>query len=537
MVFETDTSGIGRPRALRISATECLFLAVTILFWGFYVLWLGKETSWDFRNYHWYIPYAFLNGREGLDMIVAHHATYYNPFQDIPFYLLATHSPAWCTLLILGLVQGSNVVPLYILGRETLRITEYRLGAAALALLGQTGGFGLNMFGTTYYDNTMSVLILSSIAILVVQRERLNEGPPRQVAAIAALGGFLIGSTVGLKLPEAPFAVGFAAALVALGGDWRHQYVRLLAGGLGGVLGVAVFMGYWAIHLEHLTGNPLFPYFNEVFQSPLALPETYRDVRFLPHNFWIAVAFPILFSLNWMVAADIPFHDIRVMLAYVTAIVTIPFWLAGRRSNDPLVTPGAARPVLAFAAISYLAWLNLFAIYRYILALEMLGPLIVAIAIDLLPMPRKIQLMTLAILFGATAIFTHVEYIRRSPIGDPFVQADVPKIVHAEKAMILLTGNAPLGFIAPSLPRTIPLLRIDGYMVQPGDGTKLTQTMQHRVQKHIADGGGAYLLSDAYDMGRARAAVAQYGLRINSPKCIVFKTNIAGEYKLCPLSP
>ena len=537
MVFGTDTSGIGRPRALRISATEWLFLAVTILFWGLYVLWLGKETSWDFRNYHWYIPYAFLNGREGLDMIVAHHATYYNPFQDIPFYLLATHSPAWCALLVLGLVQGSNVIPLYILGREILRITEYRLGAAVLALLGQTGSFGLNMFGTTYYDNTMSVLILSSIAILVVQRERLNEGPPRQVAAIAALGGFLIGSTVGLKLPEAPFAVGFAAALVALGGDWRHQYVRLLAGGLGGVLGVAVFMGYWAIHLEHLTGNPLFPYFNEVFQSPLALPETYRDVRFLPHNFWIAVAFPILFSLDWTVAADIPFHDIRVMLAYVTAIVTIPFWLAGRRSNDPLVTPGAARPVMAFAAISYLAWLSLFAIYRYILALEMLGPLIVAIAIGLLPMPRKIQLMTLAILFGATAIFTHVEYIRRSPTGDPFVQADVPKIMHSEKAMILLTGNAPLGFIAPSLPRTIPLLRIDGYMVQPGDGTKLTQTMQHRVQKHIADGGGVYLLSDAYDMGRARAAVAQYGLRINSPKCIVFKTNIAGEYNFCPLSP
>jgi len=50
-------------RPLRLDAHEWLFLAVTILFWGAYVLWLGKDTSWDFRNYHWYIPYAFLNGR------------------------------------------------------------------------------------------------------------------------------------------------------------------------------------------------------------------------------------------------------------------------------------------------------------------------------------------------------------------------------------------------------------------------------------------------------------------------------------------
>jgi len=26
---------------------------------------LGKDTSWDFRNYHWYAPYAFFNNRLG----------------------------------------------------------------------------------------------------------------------------------------------------------------------------------------------------------------------------------------------------------------------------------------------------------------------------------------------------------------------------------------------------------------------------------------------------------------------------------------
>ena len=59
---------------------------------------LGKDTSWDFRNYHWYAPYAFLNNRMGIDVAVAHQASYYNPFLDIPFYLLATHTHAWIAL-------------------------------------------------------------------------------------------------------------------------------------------------------------------------------------------------------------------------------------------------------------------------------------------------------------------------------------------------------------------------------------------------------------------------------------------------------
>jgi hypothetical protein len=200
-----------------------------------------------------------------------------------------------------------------------------------------------------------------------------------------------------------------------------------------------------------------------------------------------------------------------------------------------LVVPEAARPILAFAAVSYLVWLKMFAIYRYIVLLEMLAPLIIAIAIGLLPLPRRVQLVSLAVLFLATAAFTHVEYIERSPISDPFVQADVPKITHPDRAMVLLTGDGPLGFIAPSFPHQVPLLRIDGWMVQPQDGTKLTRMMKGRVWEYVAKKRDLYVLSDAYDMGRTRDALVEYGLRIDWLKCEVFDTNIIGDYEFCPL--
>ncbi len=199
------------------------------------------------------------------------------------------------------------------------------------------------------------------------------------------------------------------------------------------------------------------------------------------------------------------------------------------------MVPEAALPILAFAGASYLVWLKMFAIYRYIVGLEMLGPLLIAIGIGLLPLSRRIQFITLAVLLLAVAATTRVDYIERSPVSDPFVQADLPKIEHPEKAMVLLTGNGPLGFIAPSFPKQIPLLRIDGWMVQPQDGTRLTAMMKGRVYEWIARKRDLYVLSDAYDMGRARDALAEYHLRIDWLKCTVFDTNIIGDYEFCPL--
>src|SRR5689334_21439544 len=106
-------------RAPRLAPQEWLFLGGVILTWAVFVVILGKDTSWDFRNYHWYIPYAFLNGRLGFDIAVAHIATFYNPLVDVPYYLLAAHTPAWFAIGTMGAVQGANVIPLYLIARHT----------------------------------------------------------------------------------------------------------------------------------------------------------------------------------------------------------------------------------------------------------------------------------------------------------------------------------------------------------------------------------------------------------------------------------
>ena len=524
------------PRQALLSAQELAFLLLVVLFWAAFVIVLGKDTSWDFRNYHWYAPYAFLSHREALDVVVAHQASYYNPFLDIPFYWLATHTRAWIALGVLGGVQGANVVPLYLIAREGLRIADREIGAGALALLGQTGALTLSMFGTTYYDNVMSVFVLSGLAILVLNRDRLRAGPTWQAAALAGLAGLITGMAMGLKLPEMPFCMGFAAALVALGGSWKQQSARLIAGGVAGVVGFALFSAWWMLHMKALTGNPLFPYFNDYWHSPLALNSPYRDLRFVPFHFWRQLLFPFLFSIDWHVADDLGFQDIRVLTAYLTVIPAGAILLLRRESADGLMDKRVTLILFAFAAASYFVWLRFFAIYRYIILLEMLAPSLIVAAVGLFPLTRRIRYRMLAALSFAILVTARSDFLERAPVEDPYIQVALPPIPHPDKTMVLMTGDAPMGFIAPSLPHQIPILRIDGWMVQPKDGTRLTKEMRARVAAQLRGNGDIYLMSDATDMGRARDALADYGLAIRWTECQQFDTNITGTYQWCPVS-
>jgi len=512
---------------------EWLFLGLVIAGWALFVVALGKDMSWDFRNYHWYGPYAFLNGRMGFDLAVAHQATYYNPLLDVPFYWLAQHTHSWFALCVLGALQGANVIPLYLIARSILKTDENRLAAATLAALCMTGGLTISLSGTTYYDNILSLFVLGGLAILIVQRERLATGTLREAIIVSAIAGFITGSAVGLKLPEAPYALGFAAALAILPGDAKRRSLRLAAGGLAGVAGVLLFAGFWFARLDAATGNPLFPYFNQFFHSPLALSASYRDVRFLPHDTLHAILDPILFSIDWRVANDLPYTDIRVGLAYVVLIASGVLMLMRRRADDPLANTQGARALFAFVIVSYAAWLSIFGIYRYILSLEMLAPIVIVAAVGAWPLSRYARLTVLGVFAVFVMATTRADFLERAPLGDPYVQVKLPKIPHPNHTMILMTGEAPMGYLVPSLPHQIPVLRIDGWLIQPEDGSRLTAEARARVRNFKGD---LYLIADPYQINRGREALKAYGLAFQLDQCGNIKANLGGPYLFCPLT-
>ena len=304
------------------------------------------------------------------------------------------------------------------------------------------------------------------------------------------------------------------------------------------MIGFAIFSAPWMLYMYQLTGNPLFPYFNEYWKSPLALPAPYRDLRFVPsfRPWYQQLFFPVYFTIDWHIADDLGFQDMRVMLCYLLVIPAAIIWILRRESRDPLLDKRATAILFGFAAASYYAWLKFFAIYRYIVLYEMLAVLLIIGAVGLLPLPRRTRYLALAGLCAVCLLFARSDFLERAPVEDPYVAVALPPIPRPDHTLVVMTGDAPMGFIATTLPRQIPVLRIDGWMVQPRDGTRITRDMKARVAAHMAGGGDIYLVADAGDMKRAHDALADYRLAIRWPECQQFDTNILGTYQWCPLA-
>jgi hypothetical protein len=529
-----------RVHGFQLSFGERAVMLALVLAFGGVALALGKDTGWDFRNYHWYDPYALLDGRLGFDVAVAHQATYFNPLIHVPFYLLATVGTSWLAVFYLGALQGLNALPLYVMSRSALAaggwaktIGGIRLDALALTVIGLTGSTVLSMVGKTSYDQSLlSTLALCGLGVIVVGRDAL-ELRTRTAATLAAGAGLLVGFAVGLKLTEAPFAVGFAAALLVPRGSIATRCARVGWGALGGLTGVLVTGGYWFLALARRTGNPLFPFFNDVLHSTLIASGSYRDQRFIPEGVADWLSFPFRFSAYYVFADDAPFRDYRVLLLYVLIPLACLLWVTRRRARDPLLRPEAALMLFAFVAASYVAWVAQFAVYRYIVLLEMLAPLVIVAAVGLVPVDARARWVTVALLFIGTFATGRYDPGPHAPLVDPYVQIQGLSLPDPAHSMILMTGEEPMAYLIPALPTPIPVLRIDGLIAGPEDGSDMTRDMRARVAAHRGD---LYLLAAVSEEDAAQSAAAHYHLRIVESHCQLITTNLGGPYHFCPLT-
>ena len=128
---------------------------------------------------------------------------------------------------------------------------------------------------------------------------------------------------------------------------------------------------------------------------------------------------------------------------------------------------------------------------------------------------------------------THADLPDRAPVADPYIQATIPPIAHPDRTMILMTGETPMGFLAPSFPPEIPVLRIDGWMIKPTDGSRLTAETLARVQAYQGD---LYVVFNAFESNRNKDALKAYSLAIEPKACRDIVTNLAGPYAFCPVT-
>jgi hypothetical protein len=502
------------PARLTPARLTACFIVLFPLLYGALSLLSGQDANWDFQNYHWYNAYALLNHRIGRDILVSQTPGFYNPLLDVPFYIAATNLPARLVGFLLGAIQGVNGILLFFLAHAVIArpAKERVLWSIVVAIAGMIGGVVLGELGTIFWDNVVSIGLLGGLLILV--RYAID---PSRPPGWAALAGLAMGAAAGVKQPHLLYCGGIGLAVLFLPGAFGRRLAIAAWLAAGGVAGFMLTSGFWIFHLASSYGNPLFPYFNNVFHSPYAaMNRDFRDAGMMPKSVWAAILYPLYFTLNPYLAGEVMQRGPAILALFVALPAAIVCaWRVRPAPHDRLAVPAAGCFLLAATGISYLAWLKMFAIYRYAAPLEMLAPLGLFLAFGYFPGTARSKLIvtgTVLALCAATNVRGDWGHV---PWGERYVTIQAP--IMAKDTMVLMAGYEPIGFIAAGLPPEFPVLRIQSNFMHPGDTpSRFTAIMKDRIAAH---NGPFTLIYMAYERKNAEQALSDYGLTLDYDSC------------------
>ncbi len=457
---------------------------------GLVSLLLGQDRNWDLRNYHLYNAYAWLNDRLATDLAPAQLQSYFMPLLDVPYFWMATRWSAPSAGFVLGVFHGlafggAGAVAWRALEGQPRRSRLVPL----LALAGCMGAAFLSGLGNTMGDNTTAVLVLCSVFLLMPQRMRTIAN----LTSRLVVAGLLLGIAVGLKLTNAPYAVGLGVAVVAFPstGVPRLKAIALLVG--AATTSFLLVAGPWFWTVWETFGNPLFPQFNAGFRAPLALPVSVADSKWTPRGLGEALVWPLLFTIEPDRVSNSPLPQIIWAMLYLVGLS----WLGRallrrwrRPSSTSVLETGnpALRFLVAFFLVSFVVWMFLFGIYRYLVVLELLAPLLLWLGLKP-SFPRAARYVVLACVSVSLLGWNTWGHAGWSDSGFSVQQPELEAPAHMTTAV--LVGGAPMAWMIPFLPGEIAFVSLASNF--PG-----SPAYAARVREMIADRGGtAYAIIPA----------------------------------------
>lgn len=510
---------LGWTKRLNTSGAQAWACVLVPLACGLLSLAYGVDANWDLFSTHLYNPYAWLNGRLDLDLAPAGFQTYFNPLLDVPYWWMSQHWPAPLVGFLMGAVHGLNFILLLGIARAVLpKLPDedrYRL-PLLLALAGCLTANFLSVLGNSMGDDATALFILGSLLLLLRAWEHLQEGRRRAVPALL-LAGLVAGLGAGLKLTNSPYALALCLALFTLPLAWMGRLRLAFLFGIGVLIGLSITAGYWWEEMWSQFHNPLFPMFSSMFPNPLSRPIGIADTSWLPKNLFETLFWPFIFSWDSHRVGQVHLRQFIWALAYV-----LFWWWTMRaverrmrgRSAEARTEPRALF-VIATVAAGYLIWMALFSIYRYLVPMELLAPLLVFLLLrEIRPYmsARRVSawalsLATLGVVLGGVNTWGHEPWSARA------YAVDAPVLDQPEKTTVLVMGHeAPLSWLAAYLP---PQLSFVGL----AKGFPETKAYVEKARGMIAARGGpVYVLVPANrnwrleDVQRAEALADRWGL-------------------------
>ncbi len=451
----------------------------------------GPDANWDLRNYHLYGAWAWLEDRGAVDIAAAQAQTWFNPLLWVPHFLLFRLLDGSTLVALLGALHGLCAWPL-------LRLANVLLPQASWWQRGLLVGAGLlagsfiGQLGASYGDNLLAGLALAGLAIVL-------SGTPSPARGLAA--GACFGAVAALKLSHAPIALGCCVVVASLTAVDRR---RLLPATLAGAaIAFTVLAGPWMFQQWQHWGNPLFPMFDDLFPESWIAPASARDLRFVPTDPLAVLLRPLAALSDWRATSDYRLRDARPMLLWIAFALAALRW---RQCTPPL------RALCVGAVVAWACWLALFGYHRYLVALDLLAPLLLFAAAPTHWHRAALGLVVIAVV--STNPPNHERAAHDWPAGQPL---GAPPRAVGPDTLIVLAGDAPTAHVLPFLPPFAAAVRIEANLYGPGrPAARLQALIRSRLDAHA---GGFVLVIQDDDATAARPALATYGLDLGPAAC------------------
>ncbi|NPV70663.1 MAG: hypothetical protein HPY55_08480 [Firmicutes bacterium] len=477
--------------------------------------------NWDLRNYHFYNGYAIMTGRVSKDYAPAQLQTFLNPFLDILHYSLIRWLPPKVAGFILGAVHGINLYLLFIISLWVLPIKRVPKQIVSLmcAILGMYAPTAVSEVGTTMGDLTLSPLVLGGLYYLLKSCSN-----PRESAKWLLFSGFLFGSAAGTKLTFSPYVVAAAIALLIVHRNTHLPtndglvYARtFLLFAAGSALGFVLTDGYWAILLYTHFKNPFFPFFNQLFKSPYALPTSCRDLRWLPKTVGEYLMLPFSFvGLGPHRILELPFNAIRFPLALVLTVVYAMMSCWTRMRKKDCTTANEFNLLLTFFVVSVSIWAAIFSYYRYLAPLELMAPLLIVLLIFHVFSTSKSRCLSVSLAFLLMVGTMKAPNWGRLPWRDSnYFGTSVPLIPGLKEGTVIMTSYSPTAFLLPSFPVETRFVRVQSNF-DPAASEKWQREIRDVLTSHS---GPFFLLTTKDGFQEASSILRGYGFMPIQERC------------------
>lgn len=425
------------------------------------VLFFGKDVNADAINYHAYAAFGLLEGRINVDFFPSGPQSYLNPVGYLPFYFFRQwFSDIWVSMALAVLHSTSIYAVVYLLNEFFEKSKDYYSYYLAIVCALLTTVFW-QVVGSSFVDAYVCALVLFGSLYFIRSFKSYSY---RECCSNLMLSAFFLGLASGLKLTALLFCLAAGITLFVFSlkhpRKWKHLFMFTGCG----VFGFFLIEGWWAYLVYERTGNPFFPYFNNLFQSPFYPSQSIGNERFTPEGWVDALLFPIyaVMPAPWLYQ-ELRAPDVRFFVFFLLLFAVLIFRLKQIKAN-----PSSAAAII-FYLMSYVLWLCTTGNGRYGIHLFLMPGIFILWFLSLFFNKSNIKIILVLIVAiqsvllwaGAAGRYSQQEF------SDRWIDYDIPVELKKVPALYISLDVNSFSFLAEELHRESIFTNMAGQLLLP----------------------------------------------------------------------